>query len=86
MHAPHEPKPAIGGNPPILSDVVGDVMRSFAAWLRDVGNWWWAAVVGLMLGGVALVQTIQQLHRYLPWVLVAALGVALVGSFPCVQP
>lgn len=46
-----------------------------------MGKWWWAVVVGLVLGGVALVQVIKQLHRYLPWVLVAALGVALVGSF-----
>jgi hypothetical protein len=60
---------------------VRDALRSFTAWLRDVGNWWWAVVVGLVLGGVALVQTIKQLHRYLAWVLVAALGVALVDSF-----
>jgi hypothetical protein len=60
---------------------VGDVLRSFAEWLRAVGKWWWAAVVGLALGGVALAQAVEQLHLYLPWVLVVALAVALVGSF-----
>jgi hypothetical protein len=60
---------------------VPDTIRSLLSWLRDVGKWWWAVVVGLALGGVSLVATIRQLHRDLLCAVVAVLTVALAGSF-----
>lgn len=59
-------------------------MREFAAsltqWAREVGTWWWAVVVGVFLGGEGLALFIVQLHRFIPWVITAALAVALTGS------
>ena len=61
-------------------DHVRELLGSLTQWARDVGRWWWA-VVGVVLGGVAIVTATEQLHRYLPWVIVAALVIALAGSF-----
>jgi hypothetical protein len=56
-------------------------MQSLGSWVRDVSKWVWvvaAAVVGI---GVPTVAAVRQAHAYLPRLSVAALAVALVGSF-----
>lgn len=58
-----------------------ETLNSLIQWAREVGGWWWTAVVGVTLGGVALLGFVQQLHQYLLWVLVAALVIALAASF-----
>jgi hypothetical protein len=47
---------------------------------RGLGRWWWAAVVGVFLGGEALALFIDQFHRFILWVVIAALAIALTGS------
>jgi type II secretory pathway component PulF len=58
-----------------------DSDSAILAWAKDVGKWWWAAVVGVGLGAVALFQALQHLRNHRAWVVAIALAVILIGSF-----
>ena len=58
-----------------------DIVQSLGHWFQDVGRWWSAMVVGILLGAIGLVAAFRQFDHDLPWLFVGALVVALAGSF-----
>jgi hypothetical protein len=59
---------------------VRDGLDSFVDWTRAVSKWWWGAI-SVLLTGEALVLFIGQSRHFILWVMIAALEIALMGSF-----
>jgi hypothetical protein len=59
---------------------MNEFFTSLGQWVREVGKWWWALVVGVVLGGIGLVAFIDQFRRHWYWLAIVALVIALAGS------
>ena len=49
-------------------------------WTQAVSKWWWAAI-SVLLTGEALALFVGQFRHFILWIVIAALEIALMGSF-----